>query len=59
MAFGLGPTITIDWEAEPENRLTLSDGLGVTKTTRWGGTSVKLRFEIHYSIIRPEDYGTE
>ena len=59
MSIGLGPTITIDWEADPENRLTLPVGLGVTKTTRWGGTPVKLRVEAHYSIIRPEDYGTE
>ena len=59
MSIGLGPTITIDWEAEPKNRLTFPVGLGVTKTTRWGGTPVKLRAELHYSVIRPEDYGTE
>jgi hypothetical protein len=59
MSIGMGPTITIDWEAEPENRVTLPIGLGITKTARWGKTPVKLRAEIHYSIIKPEDYGTE
>ena len=43
---------------EVGDRLTLPIGLGITKTTRWGKTPVKLRAEIHYSIVRPEDYGT-
>ena len=59
MSIGMGPTITYDWEADPENALTLPIGLGITKTTRWGNKPFKLRAEIHYSIIKPEDYGTE
>ena len=59
MSIGLGPTVTYNWEAEPENRLTFPVGLGITKTTRWGQTPVKLRLEFHYSVIKPEDYGTE
>ena len=58
MSIGMGPTISINWEAEPENRVTLPIGLGITKTARWGSTPVKLRAEVHYSIIKPEDYGT-
>ena len=59
MSIGMGPTISIDWEADSDNALTLPIGLGVTKTTRWGKLPVKLRAEIHYSVIRPDDYGTE
>jgi hypothetical protein len=58
MSIGMGPTVSIDWEAEPENRVTFPIGLGITKTTRWNKTPVKLRVEAHYSIIKPEDYGT-
>ena len=59
MSVGMGPTITYNWEEKPENRLTFPVGLGLTKTTRWGNTPVKLRVELHYSLIKPEDYGTE
>ena len=57
-SLGLGPTISIDWNADPGNRLTFPIGLGITKTVRLGGTPVKIRFEPQYSIIRPDDLGT-
>ncbi len=56
---GMGPTISYDWEADSDNALTVPIGLGVTKTTRWGKTPIKLRAEIHYSLIKPDDYGTD
>lgn len=56
---GMGPTITVDWEADDDNMLTFPIGLGITKTVRWGKMPVKLRAEAHYSLIRPEDYGTD
>ena len=55
----MGPTITYDWEADSDNALTFPIGLGLTKTTRWGKASVKLRAKLHYSVIKPDDYGTE
>lgn len=58
MSVGMGPTISVDWEADSDNRLTLPVGLGLTKTVRWGGTPVKLRAEAHYSIVAPDDYGS-
>ena len=58
MSVGMGPNITIDWNAEDGNKVTLPIGLGVTKTVRFGNTPWKLRFEPQYSIIKPEDYGT-
>jgi hypothetical protein len=57
-SIGMGPTITIDWEAESGNRVTFPIGLGVTKTVRLGKLPIKLRFEPQYSIIKPDDYGT-
>ncbi|MEP0203209.1 MAG: hypothetical protein ABJ084_02600 [Halioglobus sp.] len=59
MSIGLGPTISYDWEADSDNALTFPIGLGLTKTTRWGKTPVKLRAELHYSVVKPDDYGTE
>jgi len=54
---GMGPSITYNKEADRDDRLTVPIGLGVTKTIRVGKTPVKLRAEVHYSVIRPESYG--
>ncbi len=59
MSLGMGPSITIDWEAESDNRLTIPVGLGITKTTRVGKRPFKLRAEVQYSLIQPDDLGTE
>ena len=59
MSLGMGPTVTYDWKADSDNALTFPVGLGITKTTRWGKTPVKLRAELHYSLIKPDDYGAE
>lgn len=54
---GAGPSITVDWEANTNERLTIPVGIGVTKTVRFGDLPVKLRAEVHYSIVRPETFG--
>jgi len=54
---GAGPSITYDHEAASDNRWTVPIGLGVTKTVRVGKLPMKLRAEVHYSIVRPESYG--
>lgn len=59
MSIGMGPTISINWEAEPENRINFPIGLGFTKTIKWGNTPWKLRFEPQYAVIRQEDIGPE
>lgn len=59
MSIGMGPNISINWEAEDGNKVTFPIGLGITKTVKWGNTPWKLRFEPQYSIIKPEDYGTK
>jgi hypothetical protein len=58
ISIGTGPTISINWEEDSDNRVTLPVGLGITKTTRWGKTPFKLRAEVHYSIISPDDFGS-
>lgn len=54
-----GPSITIDWEAEDDDKWTVPIGLGVTKTVRWGKIPVKLRAEVHSSIVRPKTFGEQ
>jgi len=54
---GAGPSVTYNHEAEADDRLTVPIGLGVTKTVRFGKMPVKLRAEVHYSVIRPDSYG--
>ena len=56
---GMGPTISINWEQDAGNRVTLPIGLGFTKTVRWGKTPFKLRVEPQYSIIKPDNIGIE
>ena len=56
-SLGMGPTIVANWEADGDERWTVPIGLGVTKTVRIGKMPVKLRAEVHYSVIRPESYG--
>ncbi len=58
MSIGMGPNVSIDWNAESGNKVTLPIGLGLTKTVLWGNTPWKLRIEPQYSIIKPDDYGT-
>ncbi len=59
MSLGMGPTISIDWKAGEGNKVTFPIGLGITKTFRWGNIPFKVRFEPQYSIIRPDNLGTE
>ncbi len=56
-SIGAGPSITYDHEADSGDQWTVPIGLGVTKTVRWGKMPVKLRAEVHYSVVRPESYG--
>jgi hypothetical protein len=56
-SIGMGPTISVDWEANSGDKLTLPIGLGITKTIRIGKMPMKLRFEPQYSIVHPDDFG--
>lgn len=50
-------TIDINWNAEPENALTFPVGLGYKRTVFIGKTTVKMRLEPQYSVVKPGDYG--
>jgi len=56
---GFGPTISIDWNADHDDKLTLPIGFGFTKMIRFGKMPVKLLCETNYSVVRPDTYGTE
>jgi hypothetical protein len=58
-SLGMGPTITIDWEADSGDKVTFPIGLGITKTLRIGKTPWKMRFEPQYSIIKPDNLGAD
>ena len=56
-SLGLGPTITFNWLAERNDRVTLPIGLGYTRTVRLGKLPVKMRLEPQYNLVRPQSYG--
>ena len=58
-SLGMGPTVTVDWEADSQNRWTVPVGLGATKMIRLGSLPVKLILEAQYSVVKPDDFGTE
>ena len=53
------PNITIDWEADSDNKLTLPIAIGVGKMFKLGPMPVMLMAEYQYSIIAPDDMGNE
>lgn len=57
-SIGMGPTLTVDWNASSGNKVTFPIGLGLTKTVRLGRMPMKLRVEPQYSLVRPDDFGT-
>lgn len=58
-SLGMGPTVSIDWEADSGDKVTFPIGLGITKTLRFGNTPWKMRLEPQYSIIRPDTLGAD
>ena len=56
---GMNPVITYDNKASRGNKWNVPIGLVVAKTTKIGKMPVKFIGEVNYSVIRPDDYGTE
>ncbi len=54
-----GPTISIDWDANRDDRLTLPIGFGVSKTTRTGNTPLKLALDINKTLVGPDTFGQD
>ena len=53
------PNISIDWEADSDNKLTLPIGIGIGKMFKVGPMPVMLMAEYQYSLIAPDDIGKE
>ena len=58
-SLGMGPTISIDWEADSDNRYTVPVGLGLTKTFRLGSIPIKARIEPQWTVVQPDDFGEQ
>jgi hypothetical protein len=54
---GMSPNITMNWEADPDNRFTVPVGLGVGKLIKLGKLPVKIQLQGQYSVIHPDDHG--
>ena len=53
------PHITVDWEADSGNKLTLPIAVGIGKMFKIGPMPVMLMAEYQHSLISPEDIGNE
>jgi hypothetical protein len=58
-AIGASPNIIIDWEADSDDKVTLPIGIGYVKTIQIGKVPVRLGLEFHYSVVRPDNVGTD
>ena len=54
-SIGAAPNIIANWEQDSDNRWTVPIGLGISRTVQVGKVPVRLGFEAHYSVIRPDD----
>ena len=53
-SIGAGPNIIIDWNQDSDNRYTVPIGLGANTTINIGKLPIRLGFEAHYSVVRPD-----
>ncbi len=58
MSVGVGPTVTVNWNAPSGEKLTFPIGLGVVKMVKIADRPVKIKLEPQYNIIRPSHYAT-
>jgi hypothetical protein len=54
-SIGASPNIIANWEQEDDNRFTVPVGLGINKTFQFGKVPVRIGFEVHRSVIKPDD----
>jgi len=55
MSIGAAPNIIANWEQDSDNTWTVPVGLGINKTVQFGKVPVRFGFEVHYSVIQPDD----
>ena len=58
-SIGASPNIIIDWEAGSGDQYTVPIGIGYVTTVNFGKVPVRLGLEFHYSIVRPDNVGTD
>jgi hypothetical protein len=55
LSIGAAPNIIANWEMDNDNTWTVPVGLGISNTVQMGKVPVRLGFEVHYSVIQPDD----
>lgn len=58
-AIGASPNIIMDWEADSDDRFTVPIGIGYSQTVQFGKVPVRFGLEFHYSVIRPDNVGSD
>ena len=58
-SIGASPNIIIDWDADSDDMFTVPLGIGITKTLQFGNVPVRFGLEFHYSVIRPDNVGSD
>ena len=56
---GAAPSITADWNADSNNRWTVPLGIGVNKTFMVGKLPLRIAFEVHKTVLQPDNYGQD
>ena len=54
-SIGASPNIIMNWEQDSDNAFTVPIGIGINRTFQFGKVPVRLGFEVHYSVIQPDD----
>ena len=54
-SIGAAPNVIMNWEEDSDNFLTLPIGTGINTTVNFGKLPVRFGFEVHYSVVRPDD----
>jgi len=58
-SIGASPNIIIDWEAGSGDKYTVPIGIGYVTTVNFGKVPVRFGLEFHYSVVRPDNVGTD
>jgi hypothetical protein len=54
-SIGAAPNIIANWEQTSGNKWTVPIGLGINRTFQFGKVPVRFGFEVHYSVVQPDD----
>lgn len=54
-----GPSFSYDWNASSDAAWTLPVGIGLAKTTKVGGTPLKLSVQLQYFVEQPDAFGPD